>query len=374
MIKIYNNYRLLAACLLPFTVCSLSVNAKSSDKGSDVDISGYVMMGYDSFDSAFVENSAESDDATDLRRARLSLKTTLNEDWKAKFQLDFSGDDTEVKDAYLHYKGWEWADFTIGKQKEPFGLEKLTSSRNTLMIERSIITEAISPGRSIGVNASGNISSVGWQLGYFKPDESESASAVTGRVTWLPWQHDNNLLHIGAAFSERELNGSDYRINEPMEVYLSDSLIEGKKLTADQVSLNGVELLWIKDRFTLMAEWQKASVTNLSNNISNSTVNNDYDYQGGYLQVSYQLSGGHRKYKNGVLGSPSKKGWELTSRYSQFELGQEEEEAKIYSVGLNYSVNKKLKFMADFIHAERSEQGLETDSGNAYSLRAQYSF
>ncbi|XQF91849.1 porin (plasmid) [Pseudoalteromonas espejiana] len=58
-------------------------------------------------------------------------------------------------------------------------------------------------------------------------------------------------------------------------------------MNADSLSQQGVELLWLKDRFTMMAEWQQAQVTSIEN-----TTN---DYEGGYLQFGYQLSGGYRK-------------------------------------------------------------------------------
>lgn len=359
-------YRLVSTFALLCSLTAMQVIAKDQQEENTLDISGYLMMDFDSFDAAFTESTNESDELAKIRRARLSFKQQLNKNWKTKLQLGFANNETEIKDAYLQYQGWQWADITIGKQKEAFGLEKLTRSRNSTMIERSIVTEAIAPGRSMGISAAGYLSSLHWQFGVYQPDESESSSAMTGRIAWVPWQQDNNILHLGMAFSERELNGSEYRINEQMEVYFSDSLIEGEKLLAEDVSLNGIELLWINDKFSLMAEWQKASITD--------TFNNNYDYQGGYMQMSYQLSGGQRKYKNGVLGTASKKGWELTSRYSQFELGEENEEASIYSIGVNYSLNKKVKFMADVIHAERFAEGIELDSGNAISLRAQYSF
>ncbi|MGJ8691626.1 MAG: OprO/OprP family phosphate-selective porin [Thalassotalea sp.] len=362
--RIKNNKRfsqsITALTLASYLFCGYSL---ATDK---LDVSGYIMLDHDSFAPAFLENGESSDSLSDIRRARLSFKTDIDKDWRAKFQIGFAGDETEIKDAYLQYSGWSWGNLTIGQQKEAFGLEKLSSSRNLLMIERSMVTEAFAPGRSLGVSLNGEISKVQWQLGYYQPDNDEARSAITGRVTWLPWQNNENLLHLGFAFSERDYDGNEFRINERLEVYSADSLLEGNKLLADNVSLQGLELLWMKDKFTVMGEWQQASVTTLGQE--------NYGYQGGYLQLGYQLSGGQRQYKNGVLGSSAKKGWELTSRYSEFSLDDENIEAKTYAVGLNYSVNKRLKFMTDIIRAEHAENGQKVDSGNALSLRVQYSF
>ena len=332
----------------------------------NIKITGDLMLDHDTFDSGFMEDNDDSQSESEIRRARLSFKSKITDDWKAKLKVDFSSDEVDIKDAYIKYKGLDWADLTLGQQKEGFGLEKLSHSRDAIMIERSLVTTALTPGRSIGASLAGGASSYNWQLGVYQPDDSESSSAITGRAAWLPWREENELVHIGFAFSERDLNGSDYRINEKLEVHTSDSLFEGEKLTAEKESLQGVELLWQQEGFTTLAEWQQSTVTDINNA--------EYDYQGGYVQFSYQLSGDNRAYKKGEIGAVSTPGWEFTSRYSQFELIEESREAQIYSVGVNYTVNKRLKFMADYIKAKQFEGGIEYDTSDAVSLRIQYSF
>ena len=356
----------VSAHILCALVSCTFANSNVFAKDDNLEIGGYIMLDHDSFDTAFLEDGDSSQSLAEIRRARLSFKSQFMKDWKTKFQIDLTDGNTEIKDAYLRYQGLNWADITLGKQKEAFGLEKLTSSRNLLMIERSMVSEALAPGRSLGISASGELTSMNWQLGYYQPEESESATAITGRLTWTPWQQDNNLVHLGVAFSERDLNGSEFRMNEQLEVNLSDSLLEGENLLADKVSLAGIEFLWQQNGFTTLAEWQQATVKDVNSS--------EYDYQGGYLQVSYQLSGDNRTYKNGSLGKVTTPGWELTSRYSQFELLNEDREAQTYSIGVNYTVNNKLKFMGDYIKAKSFEGGYEIDSGDAISLRAQYSF
>jgi phosphate-selective porin OprO/OprP len=358
-----NNRKTGKSCLMITGLYSalLSTNVLSKD----IKISGEIMLDHDSFDAGFMEDSESSQKLSEIRRARLGFKTDLMDDWKAKLKIDFSDDNAEIKDAYIKYKGWEWADITIGKQKEGFGLERLTSSSNTLMIERSLVTSALAPGRSLGINLSGDEDIFNWQLGYFQPEENENTSAITGRVAWLPWREENKLLHIGVAFSERDLDGTEYRINEKMEVHTADSLIEGNNILANKESLQGIELLWQHSGITALAEWQQSTVTD--------TSNAEYDYQGGFLQVSYQLSGANRQYKKGVLGSANSSGWELTSRYSQFELIEEAHEVEAYSIGLNYTVNKNLKFMANYINAEQFYDDKEL-TDNAIALRVQYTF
>lgn len=350
-----------------FVIMAISSAVLSTNVWSQkIKISGDLMLDHDNFDSVFLEDGGSSQKLSEVRRARLSFKTDLMDDWKAKIKIGFADNNAEIKDAYIKYKGWDFADITIGQQKEGFGLEKLSHSRDALMVERSLVTAALAPGRSLGINLSGGETSFNWQLGYFQPEEDDSSTAITGRFAWLPWRQDNELVHIGLAFSERDLNGSEFRINETMEVHTADSLIEGETVLASKESLQGIEFLWQQAGFTALAEWQQTTVTDMSNV--------EYDYNGGYLQVSYQLSGENRKYKKGELGKVTTSGWELTSRYSQFKLIEESREAKIYSVGVNYTVNKHLKFMVDYINAKQFQDNYELETGNAISLRAQYTF
>ncbi len=331
-----------------------------------IKISGELMLDHDTFDAGYIEDGVDASALSELRRAQLSFKTTWIDDWKAKLKIDFAGDDVEVKDAYLQYSGFDWANVTLGQHKEPFSLEKLSSSSDAIMIERSLSTTALAPGRSIGVSVNGSTDALNWQLGYFQEEDEPDTHAITGRVTWLPYRQGNEFVHLGLAFSERDLNGGDFRVNEKLEVHGADSLFEGEQLLGNKASLQGLEFLWQQSGFTTMAEWQQATVTDINNA--------EYNYQGGYVQLSYQFSGNNRAYKQGKLGAVTTPGWEIISRYSQLALVEESREAHIYSLGLNYIVNKNLKFMADYIKARQIETGNELDFSDAISLRVQYSF
>ena len=46
-------------------------------------------------------------------------------------------------------------DIIVGQDKEPFGLEELTSSKNLSFIERSMVSSAFTPGRNIGISLNG---------------------------------------------------------------------------------------------------------------------------------------------------------------------------------------------------------------------------
>jgi phosphate-selective porin OprO/OprP len=239
------------ACLAP-TLLLFSSGSFAADY-PEFKWGGYIMLDHDQFSDLYLEDDDSDNYGSNVRRARLSTKIKFSNNWKSKFQIDLSdGDSVGIKDAYIQYKGWDFAEITIGKQKEPFGLEKLTGSRNTFMIERSIVTEALAPGRSVGAKLSGTEGNFNWDIGYFQDDNSANSNGVTGRLTWANVDQDDNFIHLGAALSERRLGGDEFRINEQLEVYSSDSLLEGKRLDADDESLAGIELMWQYQGFVSM--------------------------------------------------------------------------------------------------------------------------
>lgn len=349
-------------CVLLGLTCLPSMSKNSPT----LTYSGNVRLDYDHFEGLFLESSGEADDTFEVDRVRFSIESELTSDWSAKLKFDLQ-DGLEIKDAYIKYDAWDWANIIVGKQKEPFGLEKLMSSKNLSFIERSMMSGAISPARTYGINISGSQDSVNWQLGYFQDDNEEKGNAVTGRLTWAPWYKNKNLVHLGTAFSQRSLHGETFRINETMEVNSADSLIEGTKIDAETLSQSGMEFMWQYNGLVNIAEWQQSTVTTIDGS--------EYQYDGGYYQLSYLFSGKNRKYKNGILGSVNTQNdWEVSLRYSQLELHEENSQATVLSFGINYLLNKDLKFMANYRNAEYLDAGTDLGSGNALSLRVLYRF
>jgi phosphate-selective porin OprO/OprP len=347
-------------------MCALPHLGVHAEDYPEYKVSGYVMLDHDIFDPSFTENGDESQSESEIRRARLSLKTQWSDNWKSKFQLDVA-DGLEVKDAYLQYQGWQWLDVTVGQFKEPFGLETQSGSRNLSMVERSMVSDSLAPGRNTGLMISGQQSSVHWQLGYFQDDNPEKTNAVTGRLAWAPLDDKHHLVHVGLAISERSLHGEEFRINQSFEVNGADSLFEGYRFNADQNSLLGAELAWRYEGLLATAEWQQADVL--------STTGESYEYHGGYLQLSYLFSGDQRQYSHGSLGKvKGDNDWEISSRYSQLDLLNENESANTFSLGVNYYLNKETKLMLGYTQAEHFIDHVSQGKGDAVSLRVQYSF
>lgn len=355
-----NNFRLLFFFLFFFSLQSVASEYPT------VKFGGFGMLDYDRFAANFVDPTNTTNSQFDIRRLRFGFSADFHKDWTAKYYLDVS-DEIEVKYANLKYTGWGIADIVIGKQKEGFGIDRLMSSKNLLLIERAVVSTVISPGISFGINLIGNQGAVNWQLGYFQQDTAKKGNAVTGRLAWTPWREGRNLVHLGFGFSERSLHGETYSVNKKMEVSGADSIIEGRKIEADSISQIGLEFLWQNKGLVNMAHWLQSSVK--------ANEGGEYQYQGGYYQISYNLSGKNRKYKNGILGAIDKgNDWEVTMRFSQMLLIEENSRSKSFTIGVNYTLKNNLKFMINVIRARYLKEGEPLKPGNAMSLRAQYHF
>jgi len=332
----------------------------------EVAVSGTAMVDYSRFDPQFIEDGTASDQELDWRKLRFRLKTQFAQNWEAKLSLDVhkSG---QIKDAYIKYNMNDALTIIMGQQKEPFSMQNLQSSKNLVNLERSISTEALAPSRGVGISVLGNRDRAHWHLGYFQDDNAQNSTAVTGRLAWAPWYHKKNLLHVGMSFSQRDLNGAEFRINENLEVYAADSLFEGTRIATDAISLQGLEFAWQYHGVVLSSEWQMSQVT--------ATNDTEYEYEGGYFQLSYLFSGENRKYKNGVLDDVKlKNNWEVFLRQSQLTLVNENKEASIVSAGVNYYATKNLKLKAEMVRAQTTDNNIDSAVGNAVNVRLEYSF
>lgn len=316
--------------------------------------------------------------STEIRRARLGFKHSLNQDWAVKLQLTFDEEDqsSEIGDAYVSFKGIENLNITMGKMKEPFGLENMTSSKNTTFLERSMASNAFAPDKNKGLMLSGTPGSVTWSVAFIDIDsdsEEDAPYALTGRTTWTPLQTENQTVHLGFSASLRQLNGDDFEIDERVELHNSEKVITSDKIETERLQLTGVEAAWINGAFSVQSEYMSADLQAVD-----SSENAEFD--GYYLQTSYFLSNDMRAYKNGVFSSikpNSKKGaWELTSRYSVLntEAASDGSQVQTSTLGLNYYYDKNLRLMSNILHAESSEKVDGNDAWNGASFRLQYLF
>jgi phosphate-selective porin OprO/OprP len=154
-------------------------------------------------------DTATMADQFELRRARLGVKGKFAKDFNYEVVGNLPGTAT-IDIAYLTWAKYDAANLTIGKFKQPFGLEQLTSSNNIDFMERSY-ADQLSPGKKIGAMFSSN-PRAGYNLAasvYAMNDaeldmQSDKASfAARGNVNFAEIMGDKeSIMHVGLAFRD----------------------------------------------------------------------------------------------------------------------------------------------------------------------------
>lgn len=358
---------------ISFIIVSLLIsNNVLSDESTTQKISGTLM-----FDYGLLPESGEGF-TSEIRRARIDLKHSLNQDWAVKLQLTFDEEDqsSEIGDAYMRFSGIENMSITMGKMKEPFGLENMTSSKNITFLERSMASNAFAPGRNKGLMLSGTPGDVTWAVALMDLDsdnKEDAPYAVTGRATWAPLQTKDQTLHVGFSASLRQLNGDKFEIDERVELHNSEKIITSGKVDTDSLKLSGIEAAWVHGAFSVQSEYMSADLKALD-----ASENSGFD--GYYLQASYFLSADIRPYKKGAFSRikpHSKEGaWELSSRYSMLNTNEASDGSTVRTstLGVNYYYDENLRLMTNILHAQSSTDVADRDRWSGASFRLQYLF
>ncbi len=92
-----------------------------------------------------------------IRRARLALTAKYTDDWTMNVQLAFATQDMEsdapnvLRDAYLTWSHFRDLNVRVGQTKVPFGRQRVISSGNQQMVDRSIVVGELNLDRDVGV-------------------------------------------------------------------------------------------------------------------------------------------------------------------------------------------------------------------------------
>jgi phosphate-selective porin OprO/OprP len=99
-------------------------------------------------------DTASFSDQLELRRARLGVKGKFANDFKYEIVGNLPGTAT-IDVAFLDWAKLDAFQLRMGKFKQPFGLEQLTSSNNIGLMERSYVDQTV-PGKKLGFQVMGS--------------------------------------------------------------------------------------------------------------------------------------------------------------------------------------------------------------------------
>jgi phosphate-selective porin OprO/OprP len=210
-------------------------------------------------------------------------------------------------------------------------------------------------------------------MGFFQEpiDDEEDrketeGDGVTGRVTFLPWQDDDMLIHLGVGLEARDLDsGSGFRLRTRPEAALAASrlLDTGTLANVDQFTTLNLEGAWRDGPFSLQGQY-------LHMFTDRAAAIPDAEFKGWYAQASWIVTGEQRDYSksSGVFTTVEPEedfgAVEVAVRYSTLDLEDETvnggEETNV-TLGINWYVTDYMRLMANFIHAELDPNRSGTD-------------
>ena len=400
------------------------LNFESGDKNFAVHFGGRTQLDtvwLGSNPAAFgVGNNAGSQDAVDFRRARLRADGTIYKtiDYVAEYDFVNNVNDnaglvgglpgqpasasnvihvTAPTDGYFTFRETPLVgNVRVGLQKEPIGLEHLTSSRYLDFMERSLNQDAytgpFNNGFTPGVSAFNNFGEDDrglWHVGLFKNTNNvfayavdDGAYAFDSRLSYLLLNENDGaqLLHIGGSYSHRDPLNNQLRIRSRGSLRngpgaLNPIFADSGTFTTNTQDLYAAELAMVLGSFQLQSEYIASTASNATNGGGN---HGTYFTNGYYVMASYFLTGEHRAYdkKSGAFGRVvpfrnsrwcpqdcSEQGWgawQILARYSDLDLndnGINGGRVRDYTAGLNWFLNPNMKIQANYVFTDRNSLG-----------------
>ena len=368
---------------------------KSADGHFQFRLRGYVQAD----GRFFIDQSTAAVDTFVLRRVRPIFEGTVYRIFDFKIMPDFGGGVVNVQDAYLDAKFHPAAKVRFGKAKVPFGLERLQSATDMVFIERSLATNLV-PNRDLGIVLFGDIGGekISYAAGIFNGvvdlgsadlDTVGDSKDFAARIFLKPVK----TLGVGIAVTAGNQDG--VLVSPGLPVYRTQGQLPFFRYrigtTSDTTTLaNGTRFRYSPQGsfytgpFGLMVEYiqssQEVAFGTQTEDISNSAWN---------ITTHFVLTGEAAGYKgvdpknpleidSGKLGA-----WEIAFRYSQLHIDEDAfpifadpttqaSEAQNWTAGLNWYLNKNVKFAFSYDHTTFEDARIQTEK--LFMTRAQISW
>ena len=314
-----------------------------------------------------------------IRRARFAVKAQLGQGWNGELDTDWTSGTPELKDAFVSYTGVKGLEFKVGNFKENFSIQRNTTSRYLVFMERPMVT-SLAPSRHLGFNvkyyrkhfwlsaglfgpALKDSEAMGFMQDYNKDYGMSEGLSYTGKFVVRPINNEDASLHIGAAFSYRNPKTTEFKVKDFEELIEEDEdivagLDEGKFSELDVFGgamdsrnstdinrkkyVNSGDLIGLDHETAWTVElaghykglrYEAAYISRTAhmNKAVNEVVYGDEGFKtftgnGWYVQASYMLFGGTQAYDAGgakYTRTTSGRSWgdlELAARFQTMDL------------------------------------------------------
>ncbi len=359
--------------------------ARTTDGNYSFNLGGRIQLDYNDYDGVINTEEGESGSDVFFRRARIEVKGHAR-DWAyaMSYNLTNSGSIDKLNTTYT---GWgDLANLTFGQQKEDFSLEGTASSKWITGLERSLPANAFDTGDNLGVKLHGANDLLTYSLGVYKNGidrDNELDLATTGRLVFRPYMEGNNLIHLGAAITER--SGADADYNSRLGVRGGEDGANANRARARMSGLTGDRSDYVLEA---LANFGPLHMTGeyFDGEIDVDDFPVTIEADGYYLQAGYILTGESRSYKTGIGAFDKVKpaadsgAWEVFARFDNLNVDNSAPvsvtagEADTLTLGVNWYLNSMIKVALNYVNVETDMPINGEDDGDAIAARLQVVF
>lgn len=318
-----------------------------------------------------------------LRRVRPSFEGTVFGKYDYVIAPSFDSGTASLQDAYLEYRYLPELRLRAGKFKAPFGLERLQSSAATTFIETAYPT-SLTPNYDTGFQVAGDVwdgvvsyavaLANGTSDGASTDVDINSDKEIAARLIVSPFKTTNNEvlrgLSAGAAVTYGHKEGaSQPTLRSPGQAsiftYNAAAFSDGPHTRFSP------QLSWYYGPFGLLTEYVSSN-----QELIRGAVQDKFENSAWQTTVSYVLTGEDATYR-GVV-SPLKPfdpdagtwgAWEIAGRYHELDIDDAifaypnntfsnidsaVTEAESWGLGLNWYLNRNVKWQLNLEHTEFS--------------------
>ena len=328
-----------------------------------------------------------------FRRVRIGVAGDIPDNMLYKIEMEFATPESPAfKDVFI---GWKelpvLRTLLIGNQKRPYGLDHLNSSRYNVFMERPFIVEAFNQdARRLGIASYGlsEDEAWNWRFGVYNMEDMQSTGAVlgdhyqpelAGRLANTVWYDEAS---DGRGYAHWAVSGTwaDTNLASPAgnstrtfrtrpEARTSNRWLNTQAIPGlEEYSLLGLEGLVNLGPLQVCGEW-------MQNWCERQNGLEDLQFHGGYVYVSYFLTGEHLPWdrESGTLGrvKPLENfflvntcdscvrggwgAWQVAARVSRGDLSDDGVLGGIgnsFTLGMNWHWNPNARVQFNYIYGK----------------------
>ena len=322
---------------------------------------------------------------TELRRARLGFSGKAY-DWGYKFEADFAGGDVSLKDAYVSYNtklAGNKTSIKFGQSQIAFGFNIASSSKYMTFLDRPWFADKdTSPSRRSGVAAkvvgktwTAATSVTQGKLSGGTAADSDNGTTYALRGTFMPYRASKTqLVQLGGGYMRTSGSDDSFSFSNHLSAHEDPIKIKSATIAGadyDGSDAFGFDAVAIFGSFHAMGEYN-GFTANANDGAS------DIDVDSFAVETGYFLTGESMKLKKGLWSGVTPKSsagaWQIATRFETTDIDDnaKNQEADMWTVGVNYYANSNIRFMLDYSTVTSFESaGVEQPEPSAIKFRAQ---